>query len=1116
MTTRLSASSAIIMTAMAAALLAAEQRPAVLFSAGVHNKYVTRPLVEMGIDVDVCPAGKLAECLESGKYNVVVVGTMEDAERKAVDAFLARGGGVLVCNPAAHPREPQFTATNEWLAAMGARPRWEILVDSDKANVVRDIMNCALSWSDKVSPPVNDGVRGVLTLMWGSTTGCEPPMSFDFSPDWNIVVRGAQSMTARPSLRNDIVLQPWIPKEDAQPSPPLMALREIGKGRIAVVGIRYYWIFTPPPNCPTAEAMLTAGAGDKPSDWLRVFANAFRWLAQPSLAAGMGGAGTPEEVLTPPIKAWDIPVTMEWGDLSMPGNQPQVTGLIGARTALSSGKGMPEDYAKAARAAGLQFIVFLEDSLKMDKARWDELVKACEALSDDNFSAVPGLTYEDAQGNHLYAFADNVQFPKPEMLLADGRLDTTRSSRTKVYFDYVNEYMGQKCISGLWRHKENFLHFADYKLYNSFPVFSAEDGKPVDDALQEYLYLQGIGGCHAALAFEVMTSPEEVAQRAKDGWRVVWYRSVSDLRGKWHHGAWSFHGMMSQYITNGPSILVWQAPNRLVGPNGLWWRPDPWEFRVLLRAASEDGLKSVSLYDGERLFRRWLPGGAKTFETQLVLSNCQQMGLVPVVEDVRGRRAIGMQSWNRNLNLEEFFCSDRCNFLGNSRLRTRDGRQVWTQVSFKANMGITPSKGRLDLSVQPATNLTLNSPTLPIDGAPAGFPTASINFFVGVPGELRHLFAYPVTWMVGPEIAVGQTDYRLGYDPAEEKAEKTPLGHPYEQPQHGWGNSWGSWHRLIPTLKLSGFSRTYACVWLPETFRIGWHESDVTLKEDVTLEGEEGFQVAYPSMPGWVIYRDGKPLAAPDANAVDGEFSRGTFAALEHSGGSVIVMPLEGPIEFHYRKGGMWRLNYQPKAKELPQGQRIRFQIAFAGAAGATPMAKMVEFAEKFGVAAPGKTGYAPDIKRGKQIDNYLIWRLNGEGSGIEAKIPRTDMPGFLPVCVENLNDNWSVQLLDRARPWPNHRALPIRDGRAYAQLDLNEGDLDIFIGHPVVADNPNVKLAVSWMRPGEWFVEANNPTDAPIKTRLTAAPGWTPFAFDQTLDLAPGAGRQWTVKEKE
>jgi len=687
--------------------------------------------------------------------------------------------------------------------------------------------------------------------------------------------------------------------------------------------------------------------------------------------------------------------------------------------------------------------------------------------------------------------------------------------RSRAYFDYVNERMGQKIISGFWRPQENFLHVADYKLYNGFPIYSFVEGRRIDDALDEYLYWMGTGGCQAALAFEIMTSPEQVTARAEKGWRVVAHRPPEILRSKWHHGAWSFSGSGSQYITNGPKILVWDSPNRLVGSNGLWWRPDQWEYRVRLRVASQVGLKSVTIHDGDRaVFRRWLPGGAKSFETEIVLANCQQLGLTPVVEDVAGRQAVGMAFWNRNLNMEEFYCSDRCNFLGNCRLRTRDGRQVWTQISFQANMGITPSKGRLNLQASPAVFLTIGSPTLPIDGAPAGYPTAVLRFNPSLPGELPSLFAYPQTYLVSPEISIGQADIKLGHDPAEKGAEKSPLGHPYQQPQHGWGNAWGGWHKLIPTRVVQGWTRMHACVWLPETFRIGWSEARLMMKDNVTPDPNRGVPVMSAGGKNWMLYQDGKVIATQKTPNARGRFRRGTFAALEDAGGSVVVIGMDERLEYRYWSGHL-ALEHHPREGQLRKGDTLHYTIGFAGAAGGTSLEKMVGFAHKFGIGQPGKAGYVPELVTGKQIDSYLAWRLDGGGTGIVAKLPKTDLPGFLPVIVEGLKDNWSVHLLDRARKWPNHRALPIRDGRAFAQLDLAEQDRDVFIGHPITADQPDVKVQVAWQEPGVWFVEAHNPTDQPVRTSLRSSPGWTVFDFGQTVELAPGSSRVWRPRTK-
>ncbi|HEY3321769.1 MAG TPA: hypothetical protein VGP72_14960 [Planctomycetota bacterium] len=1109
-----------------------EKRPAVLFLGGVHSSYVVKPLDALGLNVDVAKPAEFAKKLGSDAYNVAIVGVMNEAERAAVDAFVARGGGVLVCNPESYPRETDFTATCQWLEKLGARERWENLRDQDAKNVVSDSMGCKLSWSDQISAPVNEGVRGVLTLMWNGTTGCEPPMSLDFGQDWTVLVRGAASMDTAIDKRNDIFLLPWIPKQMVSASPPLLASRQIGTGRMAVLGIRNYWLFNPPTNCPTAEAMLSAGvapasgagvpagaAGER-SNWLRVTANTMRWLAEPSLKAGKGGASTPAALLNPPVEVWPLVQPRDWTKQTYPKEQRQTPGLIGARTALSGGSGSVADYVMAAKAAGLQFIVFLEDCAKLDETKWKQLVSECDAASAGteagatSFAAVPGLIYEDAQGNHLYTFADNVQYPTAEMLLPDKRLATNQSNRTKAYFDFVNERIAQRHLGGFWRHKENQLIVADYKLYNSFPIFSFENGKQIDSAFADYQYLMSHGACNAALAFEIMDKPEQVAQRAKEGWRVVAHRSATDLRKKWHEGAWSFSGSGSQYITNGPAILVWDSPNRCIDTHGEWWRPDLWQFRVFLKVGSDVGLKTVSIYDGDKLVRRWLPQGAKTFEQELVLSNCQQMGLFPVVEDTQGRKAIGMEFWNRHLMMEEFFCSDRCNFLGNSRLRTRAGGQVWTQVSFQANMGITPSKGQFNMSAAPAVNLTLNSPTLPIDGAPAGFPTANLRFTPQVPGEHKYLFAYPQTYLVGPEIAIGQSDFRYAYDPAEEGAKTTPLGHEYQQPQHGIGNSWGSWHKLVPTKKLSGFARTYACNWLPGGFRIGAHAVHGTLKEDLIVDPKTPLRVMQAEGKGWRLYTGGDEPLPLDKDA-RGPFVRGNYAVLEDKGGAVVLTGMYGTLEYEYGKGGTLSLIYPCGEKGLKKGTNIFFYVGFAGASGATKLDALLEFARKMGIAKPGTTGYMPQISRGKQVDNYLVLWLESKDGAIEVKIPKADIPAFVPAIVQRLNENWSVELLDRARPWPNHRALPIRQGFAVAQLDLALADSDLFIGHPVTCDQKDVKILASWMSPGLWYVEAHNPTDKALPVKLKSNTGWTVFDFDEAIELPAGSSKVWHLKTK-
>jgi hypothetical protein len=269
-----------------------------------------------------------------------------------------------------------------------------------------------------------------------------------------------------------------------------------------------------------------------------------------------------------------------------------------------------------------------------------------------------------------------------------------------------------------------------------------------------------------------------------------------------------------------------------------------------------------------------------------------------------------------------------------------------------------------------------------------------------------------------------------------------PLGHAYEQPQQGCGNSWGSWHKLVPTRKVTGWARTYACNWLPETFRIGWHEARLELKEDTALVKEKGLQVMYAEGKGWRLYTGGKEAFFPPLGAdARGAFSRGTHALLEDRGGAVILVALGGPLEYRYGRDGSISLWYTPQAAELKKGDALAYSIGFAGAAGGTSAEAMLDFCRRFGIASPGAAGEnAASLARqaARQLPVLEIGR--DAEAALRRAFPRPRCPVSCLRLLRDDSDNWAVELLDRARPWPNHRALPVRDGRAESQARSGHG----------------------------------------------------------------------------
>jgi hypothetical protein len=296
---------------------------------------------------------------------------------------------------------------------------------------------------------------------------------------------------------------------------------------------------------------------------------------------------------------------------------------------------------------------------------------------------------------------------------------------------------------------------------------------------------------------------------------------------------------------------------------------------------------------------------------------------------------------------------------------------------------------------------------------------------------------------------------------------------------------------------------------------MGWHETDLRAKDTIALEAGKGISVMHASMSGWVLYRGTNVLAAPGNPVMENvPFDRGMYATLEHPGGAVIIFPMAGLVAVTYRSEGAVSFSYQPGTETIAAGDRIHYAIGFAGASGKTTADQIVGYARTLGIAEPGHAGYRAELTHGRPLDTYAMWHVDAEGRDVAARIPRAEIPGYLPACIEGLHDHWSVALLDRNRPWPNVRALPVRDGRAFAQLDLVPADSDLFIGHPVTADRDEVRLLVSWMEPGVWFVEAHNPTDTAMRVHVATSPRWPLFALDETIELAAGTSRIWHVKE--
>ncbi len=695
-------------------------RPAVLFAsptgtvgAGVDLQYL-RELHDKGFEVDYTDS--LAELTwdRVKQYNVLVITITPDAWDvlarelpssaakieafvSLVHRFLDNGGGALL-----------FPAETDWIKwskqaladvtdAWGARVPIEVIVENDPnqiAAMTHANRSIRLAFTDRIFPsPVTTGVSGlwfpIERTHVGSMTG---PLVVD--SNWQVVARASRSSVTAPAALSKMATKPShaLVRATGEREPALVAIRELRGGRVALVnqwpqftfGAGTRWIYN--------REVLERGLRGKPSNFGRLIENTLRWLAAPSLErAALGNYTAPADRLAPPNEREDVQRPFReptWPydptGLDVVHQEPRLKtyrGLIGAETSYGAGSGSVEEYARAARAAKLDFIVFL-DKFNQLTAQKLELLKAdCARLSDAELLLLPGFTIESNLGDHLFFFSPTPTWP-PDMVLAgppgkrtlylqeeDGRGGYT--GYLTAFLNWVlDAYHGDKGQVGFYDFigSRHGMRLHDARLYSMAGVQFYRHGKLIEDVRNEYLTTAQSTIAPAPVVIEQLKSPAALAQAVRANHPLTFARAESldaNSRGGIFRGAlrWSHqYESLPVFASSGPEILSWPTCHRVATYGGEGFAPGRSLMASPLSVAAERGLKEITIYDGRRLFRRFKLHGERSFQKILVLDGSIQRNLVPIAEDRSGGIAIGapLRSWADGA-LSPSFCSDHVN-----------------------------------------------------------------------------------------------------------------------------------------------------------------------------------------------------------------------------------------------------------------------------------------------------------------------------------------------------------------------------------------------------------------------------------------------------------------------
>ena len=1075
----------------------AAKKPSVLFTTGLHRDYFTLPMHAEGIELDTCGVSELPARLKSGKYNVVYVtgGFDQPAIVTALKDFMAAGGGVLVCYTHSWDQEKAWEKRQDFLQEYGAHFAWVELKENDPTLITPSSFHMTLVQTDQIAAPFNKGVSSLLYFHLPHVAGA-PVTPLVMDGNWTPIVRGSSTSEAAPA--DDVklaLLRRYLPKEPFK-SPVFLASRPVGAGRLAAFGMAPEWVMSSPGNCPPVKEMMTTGTPGHPSNWVRVLANTFRWLSEPTLVAGKGGEPTPASLLESKKSEPRRAALRDWAKAPEITDQEQIPGLVGAQSQYSGGKGTVAEWAAAAKAAGLKFLVFLDPLDKISREDYAKLQHDCAAASDDTFFACPGLRYQDVYTKtNAIAYGETVEYPHANLLTADGKYFNNATDDKKLYrsrhlFDYVLEQNNYHGEYGYFRHAVNPTPPWEYKLYSLFTIYSTEKGKPVDNNFNDYAELQAMRLNLTPLSISLMEQPADIAAALKRDWLVV-----NTAPGEFGDGSYSeefgtgvaatrklFKELIAwfrpfQYITQGPRILCWRDRWPVaIDYTGEWFRPDMDRYRVRLHVASDVGLKEIRIMSMGKVLQRYLPNGAKDFDRTMEFENIQQRDMYPVIEDMAGKRAIGMVSRNTTTRWTEFICGDRCNFLNYGWELAPDG----SFCQFRAGGGnsVTHNKGnwRVGGTLNPADTLTSHSATLPTDGAPVGLKSTEFNIVpsVDTPG-----FPTPTQMNSRPHPVLASPDAFIGGGTLN-MVETDPTG------------GEGAWEFFGPIKEnewIEGGSLTTTFHPQIDGLRAGWVDMHTKTRKAMPL-GPAKLAVQFTTLP-FTELRDGegKVYAAGSKDLPPvGSFKTGAYVLQPDDGGVTAVLSLDDNLRYEIA-GKDIRIGLQMPGHEIPPGTELNIRLGYVGGAQSRTLDDLRHYIAMMSKPLPGVK-----ITRGKlALMDGLSMHLDAARESVEMKISPLNLDGYLPVVIENTQPNWDIWLLDRSRNKPNWRQIPKVDATAYASLPSNVAQ-QLFIGPPVVATSDDLHISLCNLLPGQWLVSLHNPTDQAIKATVRSLPNWSVF----------------------
>lgn len=1076
-------------------LAQAAPAPAVLF-VGFGPEWMVKPdeghvkhLRDAGFQVDAVTGDKLTwEKLK--QFNVVVFYGLPAAEAaggafagaykelpELVTRFVQAGGGFF--NAGICATHGQNRVDNEWLSRWGLEVPYERFYESDPAKlfVMPSMFRHRFMLTTEIAPnhPVTAGVKALWTYDPGdgATLG-EYPHPLKPGPDWTVLVW--ESATCRSIAMPNFGSISDETKEPAgtyASKPPLLAARNLGAGRMMASVINQSHLLDNGWHFAYDGVSFAKGNGAIPSDWEKLLVNAYRWLAEPSLASGaVGGfvAKAGEDTTSAALQA-ALRVGFDRVQFGSPtGNHYK--GLIGARTAYSAGQGTVAQYVAAAKAAGYSWVVFTETYEKMTEDKWNRLVADCKAATTAEFLAMPGLDYPDQCGDRFISYGPMIGWLKPAFL-ATKRFGANEDMN-------VNYNFPDTLLFELSRNKLD-PHYIGHYYSVAIETYRGADQKLTENNFDQFARLQYLRYNLHPTAVHFVDAPGQVARAAQVGFQN-WVRldKLGDF-GEYLTGGEARYSHVKQhpvrmYVSEGPRLEAWQGSGNALGARDRYLGGEAiqhWQARALW--SSDQPLAEVRFQNGPELLERLAPG-AKSVDAVYQGFHDRMYNVIATAKDAAGRRAVSSCLIVLELRNTLVNCTDNRNIItgGDYGFSVQPPRG-FEMYFVRAGFGCIPYDGPILLNCKDKLQ-SLNG----ITDTEEYFTSKDI---VILDNMLKN------TWPMGLVAHGGKVN---GYPEADD----------------------------LPVEDFDYSVRTYRLSTGRDKPELIVAEPTLVFKRDLSFAEGVNRDVTFARiLGGRSVPTDFQALAVGDGEKTEikrktgdnlawaGEVKPGQYVAgLPALTGAVALVPLDQPLLW-WGMADANRLDVHA-GLDLPaqvkKGDKYTARFLYViGKFGEPDTSREIpELLKVFGLAGPPAYQVTPEA--GKVLDTRLFLTVQAENGGFSGKISQVDLPvDGLTVRVQGVNNNWSAGLWERGKGLLSR--VGGRDGDLWANVDLSQGN-DVYIGNLLTCDAPGLRLILLENDAKGCSFQALNSTDKPVTATVKRAEKFDRVpAFERKVTVPPG-----------